>query len=383
MSDNQSSSDNRSLLDDRATREHMSLAIRLAALGRFTTSPNPNVGCVIVKDEEVIGAGWHIRAGGPHAEVHALRQAGNKARGATVYVTLEPCSHHGRTPPCCEALIDAGVAKVVIAMGDPNPQVSGRGIARMQEAGIEVEVGVMADQAALLNPGFIRRMSAGRPRVTSKIAISLDGRTAMASGESQWITGPDARRDVQKLRARCSAIITGAGTVLSDDCALTVRPDDWSDPYLPAEIEDRIVRQPLRVVLLGKDPISVSAKIFQSEAQTLAVGVEPRPDWLPEQVDFLQLPALDGRVDLDALLIELAKQEINDVLIEAGAELNGAFLRAGLVDELYIYMAPKLLGSTGRPLAALPLAQMNEELPLDILDIRQIGKDIRIHAALD
>ena len=360
---------------------YMSRALRLARQGRYTAHPNPRVGCVIVKDGKIVGEGWHIRAGGPHAEVHALRMAGDQAKGATAYVTLEPCSHHGRTPPCCEALIKAQVAKVVVAIEDPNPKVSGSGHDKLRAAGIEVEVGFLTAEAAEINAGFIRRMQTRMPLVRSKIAISMDGRTGMASGESQWITGPDARLDVQKLRAESSAILTGAGTVIADDCALTVRLDDWRAPYLPQEVEDNGLRAPKRVVLLGERSLPKNAKILQSPETTLLLGCAQRPDDLAAEVDYRQIPAAEnGRPDLRAALAALGADEINDVLVEAGAELNGALLSAGLIDELYIYMAPKLLGSSARPLAALPIATMKDEIPLEILDVRQVGNDLRVHA---
>jgi diaminohydroxyphosphoribosylaminopyrimidine deaminase/5-amino-6-(5-phosphoribosylamino)uracil reductase len=354
-----------------ADHAFMAQALRLAQQGLYTTMPNPRVGCVLVKDSEVVGEGWHEFAGGPHAEVVALRAAGERARGATAYVTLEPCCHHGRTPPCSEALLAAGVVRVVAAMQDPNPRVAGKGLAQLQAAGVEVGSGLLTAQAEALNPGFNLRMRAGRPFVRVKLAMSLDGRTAMASGESKWITGAAAREDVQRLRARSCAVLTGSGTVLADDPSLNVR--------IPGRR-----RPPLRVVLDSRGRLPSGARLFGEEGPVLlfsAVGaarVEP-----PGRTDVEQATvpsAVDG-LDVEAVLKELARREINEVLVEAGAILSGAFLRAGLADELVIYMAPKLLGDSARGLLHLPgLEAMADAVALEIQDVRAVGEDWRITA---
>ncbi|MBI2381607.1 MAG: bifunctional diaminohydroxyphosphoribosylaminopyrimidine deaminase/5-amino-6-(5-phosphoribosylamino)uracil reductase RibD [Gammaproteobacteria bacterium] len=354
---------------------HMARALRLAERGLYTTDPNPRVGCVLVKDGAVVGEGWHERAGEPHAEVHALRAAGEAARSATAYVTLEPCAHHGRTGPCAEALVAAGVARVVCALVDPNPQVSGKGLDILRSAGLEAEAGLMQAQAEALNPGFLKRMRSGLPFLRIKLAMSLDGRTAMASGESKWITGPAARRDVQRLRARSSAIVTGSGTVLADDPALTVRAE---------ELGCAIGRQPLRVVVDSGLKTPLTAKLLAEPGLSLiatVAGHEARHiDALSRDgTEVLSLPGNAGRVDLAALLAELARRGANEVLVEAGAGLAGAFLQAGLVDELVVYLAPKLMGDGARGLMQLPgLARMADAIALDLLDIRQVGTDIRL-----
>ncbi len=354
----------------------MAHAHRLAEKGLFTTHPNPRVGCVLVKDGEVVGTGFHIKAGGPHAEIHALQQAGSTAAGATAYVTLEPCSHQGKTPPCADALIAAGVARVVVALQDPNPAVAGKGIERLRAAGIEVASGLMAEETERVNPGFLMRMRQQRPYVRIKMAQSLDGRTAMASGESQWITGAAARRDVQHLRARSSAILTGVGTVLADDPSLNVRELD--QPH----------KQPLRIVLDPAGKTSAQAKLFTLPDPVLMVttqGVKAPAGWLQHpQVEVLALPAApDQGVDLHRLMQALAKREINELHVEAGATLSGALIQQGLVDELVLYTAPVLLGSEARPLFQLPFSLMSEKIPLVVEDLRQLGRDLRIVARLD
>lgn len=357
--------------------QYMARAIRLAKQGLYTSSPNPRVGCVIVKDGEVVGEGFHLRAGEPHAEVHAMRMAGEKAAGATAYVTLEPCSHYGRTPPCAEGLINAKVARVVAAMVDPNPQVSGRGMTMLQQAGIETDSGLLEEQARALNPGFIKRMEQGLPQVTVKSAISLDGRTAMQSGESQWITGPDARQQVQRLRARSCAIITGVGSILHDDSALTVREQELG----LANSEEIARRQPLRVVLDSQLRMPLTAKILQQPGRTLVVYVDGSADRAAALeaagAELLKLSATEtGQVDLSALLQWLAKQQCNEVLVETGAKLAGAFVEAELADQLVVFMAMKLLGSQARPLFELPFSQMAEQIPLQLLDSRKVGADL-------
>ena len=355
------------------SHEHyMARALLLAERGLFTTDPNPRVGCVIVNNDEIVGEGWHQRAGEGHAEVNALYMAGSLAKGADAYVTLEPCSHFGRTPPCADALIKAEVKRVFVAMQDPNPLVAGNGINRLQQAGIEVIVGTLEQQAKGLNPGFCQRMRSDRPFVRSKMAMSLDGRTAMASGESKWITGPDARQDVQKLRARSSAILTGMGTVLADDPALTVRPEgDWYP-------ENQAVRQPLRVVV-GSQNVPQTAKLFDS-ADTVLLATNSKNN-AEGKAGVLTLPEQDGHIDLISLMTELAAREINEVMVEAGSKLNGALLAAGLIDELIIYMAPKVMGDSAKGLFHLPALQtMAQNIELTITDIRAVGKDWRITA---
>ncbi|UAW98101.1 bifunctional diaminohydroxyphosphoribosylaminopyrimidine deaminase/5-amino-6-(5-phosphoribosylamino)uracil reductase RibD [Halopseudomonas nanhaiensis] len=367
---------------DGLDRSHMARALELAARGLYTTEPNPRVGCVLVKGDQVVGEGWHVRAGEGHAEVNALRQAGDRARGATAYVTLEPCSHFGKTPPCANALIDAGVARVVAAMQDPNPQVAGRGLERLRQAGIDVACGLLEAEAAALNPGFIKRMRTGLPYVRVKLAMSLDGRTAMANGESQWITGPDARADVQRLRARSSAIVSGADSVLLDDSALTVRAAELGLPA--AEAEAAAARQPLRVLIDGRMRVPLESRLFHQTGPVLVVcrGVRGREqDYGFAGAELLTLPDAAGEhVDLKVLVEELGERQCNELLVESGAGLAGAFLQAGLVDELIVYMAPRLLGSRARPLLDLPIDSMADAMDLDVIDLRVVGRDWRITA---
>jgi diaminohydroxyphosphoribosylaminopyrimidine deaminase / 5-amino-6-(5-phosphoribosylamino)uracil reductase len=360
---------------------YMARALQLAERGLYTTEPNPRVGCVLVHGGKIIGEGWHRRAGEGHAEIEALANVQSSERGlvkgATAYVTLEPCSHQGKTGPCCDALINAGVIRVVAAMQDPNPLVAGRGFERMQKAGVEVRFNVMAAQARALNPGFIKRMATGLPYVRIKLAMSIDGRTAMDSGESQWITGPAARRDVQQLRARSSAIITGVGTVLLDDPSMTVRAEQLG----LERAEDIIRRQPLRVVLDTDFRTPATAKIVSGTSKTWLVGAGTMPSEAIGHAELKVIANALGKVDLHAVLKELGSNDCNEVLVEAGAVLSGAFLQAGLVDELVIYMAPKLLGHTARPLMALPgMERMDEQVKLTIQDVRSVGDDWRINA---
>ncbi len=362
----------------------MARALRLAERGLYTTQPNPRVGCVLVKGDEIVAEGWHRRAGEAHAEVDALTAAGEAARGATAYVTLEPCNHTGRTGPCSEALIAAGVKRVVYAMEDPNPQVSGAGLARLRAAGIGVDGPLLEDDARALNPGFIKRMASGVPLVRCKLAMSLDGRTAMASGQSKWVTGRRAREDVQRWRARSCAIISGIETVLQDNAALTVRANDLGLP----DADSIAARQPLRVVLDSQLRLPRDAELLRQPGPVLLVhnGDIREPAQLtgwPAAVELLGLPGADRRIDLPALLKELGRRQCNEVLVEAGATLAGSFLRLGLVDELLIYMAPKLLGSQARPLFELPLNTMASALPLKIRDMRALGEDWRITAVPD
>nr|MBO2512009.1 bifunctional diaminohydroxyphosphoribosylaminopyrimidine deaminase/5-amino-6-(5-phosphoribosylamino)uracil reductase RibD [Gammaproteobacteria bacterium] len=365
---------------DSLDARYMARALELARRGLYSTHPNPRVGCVLVRDGQVVGEGWHVRAGEPHAEVHALRQAGDRARGATAYVTLEPCSHHGRTPPCAEALVDAGVARVVAAMQDPNPQVSGRGLLRLAEAGIAVHSGVLEREARDLNLGFIKRMETGLPYVRVKLAMSLDGRTAMASGESQWITGPAARGEVQRLRARSSVVLSGADTVLTDRARLTVRAEELG---LSAEQTAlALTRPPLRVLVDGRLRVPLEAPFYQAGAALVATcaAAAARDRFLAEGHELLAVPGSNGHVDLRKLLVELAARGANEVLVEAGPRLAGAFARQGLVDEYQLFVAPKFLGSSARPLLELPLARMVEAQDLEIRDIRAVGDDWRIIA---
>jgi len=365
-------------------QEYMARAIRLARLGRFTTDPNPRVGCVLVREGRIVGEGWHRWAGEAHAERHALARAGAEACGATVYVTLEPCCHHGRTPPCADALVEAGVARVVCAMVDPNPLVSGKGLARLKDAGIETLNGVLEAEARALNPGFIKRLERGRPYVRCKMAASLDGRTAMADGESQWISSPESRRDVQLLRAGSSAILTGIGTVLSDDPSLNVR---LSASDVPGMDSHEPVRQPLRVLVDSQWRMPADARMLGLAGKTLVVGTAHAPERMAalEAVGagVWRAPELDGRVDLAALMDELARRGINEVLLESGARLAGAMLTAGLVDEIQLYLAPHLMGDAARGLFHLPgISAMADRLALEIQDVRRIGPDLRIRLSV-
>ncbi len=346
----------------------MAQALRLAEHGAYTTRPNPMVGCVIVRDGEERGAGFHQRAGGPHAEVFALRAAGAGARGATAYVTLEPCAHYGRTPPCARALVEAGVGRVVAAMRDPFPQVDGGGFALLRQAGIAVEYGLMEAQARELNRGFLSRCERGRPWLRVKLGSSLDGRTALASGESKWITGAAARQDVQRWRARASAILTGAGTVLADDPALTARLDDGS-ALVP----------PLRVVLDAQLRSLASPKVRDGAAPTLYLHAPGVTAPAVAHAEFAAVPLRDGRLDLDAVLRLLGERGINEVQVEAGATLSGALLAAGCVDELLVYLAPVLLGDTARPLlGGLGIERMAQRVGLQLVETRQLGQDLRL-----
>ncbi len=360
----------------------MARALQLAELGLYSTHPNPRVGCVLVQDGRIIGEGWHQQAGTPHAEVHAIRAASAHASGATAYVTLEPCSHQGRTPPCAQALLDAGIARVVVAMQDPNPQVSGRGLELLRSRGVEVCVleGALAEQAQALNAGFVKRMRSGLPRVTAKLAMSLDGRTAMASGESQWITGPAARADVQRLRARSSVVVSGADTVLLDNARLTVRGEQLELPEPQKTLA--LQRSPMRVLVDSRQRVPFDAPFYQADNAWLATLQQPAQA-LPAGAALMLLPQANGHIDLLALLRRLADQhEANEVLVEAGARLCGAFLQAGLLDELVIYIAPKLLGSDARPLLNLPLVQMAQALDLQIDEVRAVGEDWRLSCRL-
>lgn len=349
-----------------ADHAHMARALRLAELGLATTTPNPRVGCVLVKDGMVVGEGWHQRAGEAHAEIHALRQAGPAARGATAYVTLEPCSHYGRTPPCADALIDAGVARVVAALRDPNPLVAGEGLARLMLAGVDVSGGLLESEALSLNVGFVSRMTRGRPWLRLKVAASLDGKTALNNGKSQWITGPEARRDAHAWRARSCAILTGYGTVRDDDPSLTVRDVPCTRQPLRVVVDSRLETPPTAKVLVGGGTLIFAA----------AAGFVPG-------AEVVAMPNRAGKVDLAAMLRELGRRGINELLVEAGMRLNGSLLAEGLVDELLIYQAPILLGDAARGMFDLPeLSDLAGKRELRIMDARQVGRDRRLLARL-
>jgi len=355
-----------------ADHEHMARALRLAERGLYTTSPNPRVGCVLVKGEAVVGEGWHEKAGGPHAEVRALEQAGANARAASAYVTLEPCNHHGRTPPCVDALLAAGVARVVAAMPDPDTRAGG-GLARLAAAGVEVACGLLDAEARELNIGFVSRATRGRPWVRAKLAASLDGKTALNNGASRWITGAEARRDGHRWRARACAVLTGIGTVLDDDPQLNVR-----------EIETP--RQPLRVVVDSRLEIPLEAKIL-SGGGTLIAAAQDLPDKaraLRERgAEVVTLPNAAGKVELSGLLRELARREVNEVHVEAGFKLNGSLLREGCVDECVFYLAPCLLGDAAQGMFNLPeLTDLADRRVLAVRDVCMVGGDLRVVARL-
>lgn len=362
--------------------QFMQRAIHLAKRGHYTTSPNPRVGCVIVLNGEVIGEGFHQKAGQGHAEVHALKQAGAKAKGATAYVTLEPCSHFGLTPPCAEALIKAQVSHVIAAMVDPDPRVSGRGLERLKSAGITTKFGLLEQDARALNPGFITLMTTKLPYVRCKLAASLDGKTAMASGESQWITSPEAREDVQRLRAQSCGIICGADSVICDNAQMTVRWNslgELKDIYAEAD-----VRQPVRIIIDGKNRLTPDLAIFKTSGKILLIrsSIENSQTWphFVEQVVISQAKYSEY-IDLKRLLSYLAQQGLNDLLIESGAKLAGAFMSKDLVNELILYQAPKLIGSDGKSLVNMPaLLQLSDAKNLNINDVTLVGKDIRITA---
>ena len=355
-----------------ADHAHMAHALQLAARGQYSTPPNPAVGCVLLDAGGApVGEGWHRRAGEPHAEVHALELAAGRARGGSAYVTLEPCSHHGRTPPCADALIAAGVRRVVAAMQDPNPRVAGQGLERLRQAGIETAVGVLAREAAELNRGFVSRMTRGRPWVTVKLGQSVDGRTALADGSSQWITAASARADVQRLRARASAILTGIGTALADDPALTVR-----DASLPLH-----GREPLRVVLDARGQLPAASKLASDGKATLVFANSPWPGTTPPALR-VEPAAVDpaGRVDIETVLQRLAELDCNEILVEAGPRLAGSFVASGLVDEIVLYVAPTLLGETAQPSFALPqpLRALADRARFSFRDVRMVGPDLRV-----
>ena len=361
---------------------YMTRALQLAEQGLCSTMPNPRVGCVIVKDGKIVGEGAHLKAGDSHAEVFALRQAGDQAKGATAYITLEPCNHTGRTPPCSQAIIDAEISKVIVAMQDPNPQVAGSGLAHLQAHNIETASGLMQTQAEALNPGFISRMTKNKPFVRCKIAASLDGKTALNNGASQWITSEPARLDVQLWRARSCAILTGIGTVLADNPSMMVRASTPSPLMGEGWGEGGTGRQPLRVIVDSDLKTPIDAKILQGGNVLIAFANDAQNKstaLLNAGAQLLCIPNEQNKVCLETLLSHLAASEINEVLVEAGEGLNGALLAQNLIDELLIYYAPKLMGSAAKGMLALPeLTAMNQAIDLQILDMRQIGADIRL-----
>lgn len=367
--------------------QHMSRALQIAQRGLYSTDPNPRVGCVIVKDNSVLAEGWHLKAGHPHAEIEALKNASENntfadVSGATCYVSLEPCAHHGRTPPCTEALIKAGIRRVVAATIDPNPLVAGKGLQQLNEADIETESGLMEAQARELNPGFEMRMKQGRPFVRCKLAMSLDGKTALANGQSQWISSDESRMDVQRLRARSSAVMTGIGTVIADDPSMSVRlsgSSEWT----------KHGRQPLRVILDSDLEISPDAKILGLPGDVIIFNASECGDKKKQLanlgVEMVSVEAKRGSAFLEYVLRYLAREkEINEVLLETGSTLSGEMLQAGFIDELIIYLAPTLLGQDAKALFQLPLIDnMSDRISLNISDIRTIGKDIRIKATIN
>lgn len=359
-------------------RTFMARALRLAQKGRFTTSPNPRVGCVIVRDNAIVGEGFHEKAGEPHAEVFALRMAGEAAAGATAYVTLEPCSHYGRTPPCAKALIEAKVSRVVVAMEDPFPQVAGRGLAMLQDAGIDVVCGVLEQEARLMNRGFLSRVERGRPFVVAKMAASLDGKTALANGVSKWITSAHAREDVQRHRAESCAILTGSGTVLADNPSLNVRFDELG--FAKSLIEVNKLRQPLRIIVDGRNQLHANLKIFSLPGEILVVNLRNNTH-LPEHVSQWQAPEINGKVDLAALMQHLALLQINNVWLEAGSRLLGAFMQARQVDELVHYIAPKLMGDPAQGVMDSPTWQsMEDTIQLQWMEQKMVGQDLKLTA---
>ncbi len=349
---------------------YMARAIQLAKKGWFTTRSNPRVGCVMVKNGVVLAEGWHQKAGLNHAEVNAIESARSDLEGATAYVTLEPCSHFGKRPPCAQAIINIGIKKVICAMGDSNPLVAGKGIEQLKNAGLEVQVGLMESEAKQLNQGFIKRMQTGMPKVVIKSAISLDGKIAMASGESQWITGQEARADVQRLRAESCAIVTGSGTVIQDDPSMNVREIEF--------LQDELFNQPLRVVVDSQGLVDSDAKIFQQEGEAwLATSQWQNKDYPATVNQEIIKTTESGKINLLELLLKLGEQGINQVLVEAGSGLTGAFIEQGLADELVIYMAPKLLGSNAQSVFRLPFDKMTQSIDLNLVETRQIGEDLR------
>lgn len=367
-----------------ADHQYMQQALQLAAQGCFTTAPNPNVGCVIVKEGQVIGTGFHRQAGGPHAEVFALREAGELARGATAYVTLEPCSHFGRTPPCADALVAAGLARVVVAMQDPNPEVAGRGLSRLQAAGIQVQTGLLEAEARALNPAFLHKMEQGRPYIFLKMAVSTDGKVALGNGESQWLTGPEARQDVQFGRGRACAILSTAQTVKTDRALLTVRAEQ-----IPA-LEQGGLRQPLRIILDRRCRLTGAEPLFQQGGDILLVHAGPEEDWPALEpcqgrlVERVRL-GLDvaGQLDICALVDLLSARKLNSIWVEAGSKLATSFWREQLIDELVLYQAPVLLGDGAKPMLELPeLTRLSDAPRWHWHHVVQLGADLKMLAYL-
>ena len=347
----------------------MSRALVLAARGLYTTTPNPRVGCVIVNDDEIVGEGWHVNCGGAHAEVNALKQADTRAVGGTLYVTLEPCAHYGKTPPCVDVIVKSGISRVVFGAKDPNPLVDGRGMEHLKANGISVEGGLFSEKSEELNLGFFKRMRYGKPWVRVKVAAGLDGKTALENGRSQWITSEESRVDAHKLRAQSCVVLTGVGTVVEDDPRLTVRHTETS-------------RQPGKVIVDSQLRSPLDAHLFKTLGVTVATAVKEQnrlDDFIQKGVNVLVLPDSEGRVDLDALLVELANQQVNEVLVEAGINLHSALLHRHLIDEMIIYYAPKFLGAQGRGMFFLDeLNSMDQVLERDVIDITSIGKDFRV-----
>ncbi len=365
---------------------YITRAIELAKRGLYTTRPNPRVGCVVVQGDKIVAEGWHEKFGAAHAEVNALKKAGDLARGATLYVSLEPCNHQGKTPACCELLIESGISEVVVAMRDPNPSVEGKGIERLRAAGINVIAPYLQAEAEELNPGFSKRMLHGLPYVMCKMAMSLDGRSAMASGESQWITGPAARADVQRLRARSCAVLTGVGTVLSDNPGLNVRPEEMVETVSSQANQPMEIRQPLRVVVDSKLRTPPQAKIITLPGENLFAVAAPHSQqyerFAGTHVEIKSFEGDHNRVSLHGLIEYLAQQRhCNEVLLEAGPVLCGAMIQAGLVDEIVVYIGPKLLGSDALPLFKIPgLRQMADQITLQIVGLKMLDKDCRLRA---
>jgi len=365
----------------------MAEALKLAAKGLYTAHPNPRVGCILVKDSKIIGQGFHLKAGSPHAEIEALSQAGESAKGATCFVTLEPCSHYGRTGPCAKALIKAGIKACYIATEDPNHLVSGQGIKALEAAGITVEVGLLQSEAEQLNRGFFSRMQRNQPVVTLKVASSLDGRTAMQSGESKWITSKEARQDVHRLRAQSGAILMGVDTVIKDEPLMTVRDSS----VLQNMISQENFEQPLRVILDTHLRMPVKANVFQQPGKTLVitsnlVEKHKQEEWLSHfkgdsNTELLSVSLQNGRVSIPEVLNLLAEYSINDILVEAGQTLAGSFIQQGLVDNLVLYFAPKFLGSNTKGMAYLPgLEHLQDHIALKIDSVSQVGPDIKVLA---
>ncbi|MXP56233.1 bifunctional diaminohydroxyphosphoribosylaminopyrimidine deaminase/5-amino-6-(5-phosphoribosylamino)uracil reductase RibD [Pantoea sp. Mhis] len=357
---------------------YMLRALKLAQRGRFTTTPNPNVGCVIVSDNKIIGEGWHHRTGEPHAEIYALQMAGQKAKGSTVYITLEPCSHYGYMPPCCHALVASDVSRVVVAMQDPNPQVSGKGLTFLQEAGIEVNCGIMRKSAEALNYGFLKRMRTGLPWIQLKLACSLDGKTAMNNGDSYWITSIASRRDVQYLRAQSSAILTSSVTVINDNPSLTVRWNEL-DEKIRDQLDERNIRQPVRIVIDSQQQITTKHRLINQPGETWLMRQKIDKKKWPHNVKQIVVPLCGEKLDLIAMMMLIGKRQINNILVEAGAHLAGSLIQARLIDELIIYLSPKLFGDKARSLCILPeLKYLKDAVQLSFKDIRMIGSDIRL-----